>query len=931
MKNNINKKIGATLLTAAIMTGSFVMPVVKATGEEEKPTVSYQAHVQDIGWQEFTSGIAGTTGKSLRMEAIKVKLENCENVSLSFDAHIQDIGWIRDLTQESVIGTEGRSLRLEAIVIRANGLIEKGYKLQYRVHVQDIDWTPWVDEGTVAGTEGRSLRVEAIEIRLVEDETSALVLAKKEANTTLNDYDIALSTTLSEKAYEAISQKIATAMENINNAKTEEEVKVTFDKIVAEIKKACPTIEDLSNEVIKDRENQQTLTLTYLNNYAEIVATVEGLTEYDLGMIETIIENAKEAVENARTAEDVKTAKKDFDALIAKYPDVTTKVNEVNRLVEAQNEAKSKLDAYRNALKDVTNISEADKKIIKDEIDMFEEKVMEATKVEEVTNAKTAFDNFIAKYPTLEKTANATLLQEAVDSAIEKLTPYLTYRNDTNVNEDTGLGDVGQKAQDYIDEVNEATTPEEIATIVNGDENDESDIGAIATLDQMIKTIEDNIKADYDAYVKAYEIAVAELDEYASKAEELELDEKETKTIKDLIENTKGNISIVKTDDKVEEYMELFRDAISKYSSELAEYALEQTRNNAIEVLKSYEEDYKNETTTVDGKTIAKVAQEARAKIEAKSNGKYTIQDPNVIKSTLKQAETDIAKILNAKEVSAAKAGAIEEFRNFLDSTKYSEEVRTLASNAIKSITDGTFADERAVNEAKDQLMEAIDKQLEAEGESRDEALKEAKEPVLAKIQEYKDIATKSKVDNRIKSAINSYETQINEAATENEVKTIESNLDAYINTTIIKTKLEKIKEIEEIDLSAYTNVSTDRENNPTVAIIEAIDAQIENIKKASSDKINETVVAAKKAIEDLAAKIDELEGTRKTALGELKAYYEAKTDKDENLYNSYVKEMNAVTLENYVEDVDGNNNDTFAIILNRAKAAFDNYKPETV
>ncbi len=79
MKNNINKKIGATLLTAAVMTGTFVIPVAKATDAEikAKPSVSYQAHVENIGWQDaINSGIAGTTGQALRMEAIRMKLEN---------------------------------------------------------------------------------------------------------------------------------------------------------------------------------------------------------------------------------------------------------------------------------------------------------------------------------------------------------------------------------------------------------------------------------------------------------------------------------------------------------------------------------------------------------------------------------------------------------------------------------------------------------------------------------------------------------------------------------------------------------------------------------------------------------------------------------------------------------------------------------------
>ncbi|MFD1901912.1 hypothetical protein GQR36_21280 [Enterococcus termitis] len=50
---------------------------IKLTGElAEKYNVEYRAHVKDIGWQKYVSNgtIAGTTGKSLRMEAVQIRL-----------------------------------------------------------------------------------------------------------------------------------------------------------------------------------------------------------------------------------------------------------------------------------------------------------------------------------------------------------------------------------------------------------------------------------------------------------------------------------------------------------------------------------------------------------------------------------------------------------------------------------------------------------------------------------------------------------------------------------------------------------------------------------------------------------------------------------------------------------------------------------------
>ena len=86
-------------------------------------------------------GIAGTTGRSLRMEALKMQLRDCENASLSFDVHLEDLGWKYNCSQNDVLGTTGQSRRMEAIVIRSEGLAAKGYKIQYRVHIQDLGWT----------------------------------------------------------------------------------------------------------------------------------------------------------------------------------------------------------------------------------------------------------------------------------------------------------------------------------------------------------------------------------------------------------------------------------------------------------------------------------------------------------------------------------------------------------------------------------------------------------------------------------------------------------------------------------------------------------------------------------------------------------------------------------------------------------------------
>lgn len=81
-------------------------------------------HVQNLGdLGPFAMGSeAGTSGKSLRLENITLTLENLPGYSLCYNVHVQNQGWLRDeadpsswFTSGEVAGTSGKSLRLEAI------------------------------------------------------------------------------------------------------------------------------------------------------------------------------------------------------------------------------------------------------------------------------------------------------------------------------------------------------------------------------------------------------------------------------------------------------------------------------------------------------------------------------------------------------------------------------------------------------------------------------------------------------------------------------------------------------------------------------------------------------------------------------------------------------------------------------------------------
>ena len=59
---------------------------------------------------------------------------------INYNVHVQNDGWQNVRTDGEIAGTEGRSLRLEAIKIRLTGEMSKKYDIYYKVHAQGFGW-----------------------------------------------------------------------------------------------------------------------------------------------------------------------------------------------------------------------------------------------------------------------------------------------------------------------------------------------------------------------------------------------------------------------------------------------------------------------------------------------------------------------------------------------------------------------------------------------------------------------------------------------------------------------------------------------------------------------------------------------------------------------------------------------------------------------
>ena len=143
------------------------------------PSVVYAVHSQNIGWMDETrdGNTAGTTGRSLRAEGLRIRLDNAPYAGdIVYRSHIQNRGWeSEEKSAGALSGTEGQSLQIEAVQIKLTGEMSQHFDVYYRLHIADAGWLGWAKNGESAGSTGYALRMEAIEIRLVPKGETSLI------------------------------------------------------------------------------------------------------------------------------------------------------------------------------------------------------------------------------------------------------------------------------------------------------------------------------------------------------------------------------------------------------------------------------------------------------------------------------------------------------------------------------------------------------------------------------------------------------------------------------------------------------------------------------------------------------------------------------------------------------------------------------------
>ena len=294
-------KSSLIVLAVAIAAVALIPTIRVNAASNDVPTLAYSAHVQGKGWMKGTSAgdteskidnsLAGTEGKSLRLEALKVTFTAPEGVTLKYDAHIQGIGWtgMTAITEANqLIGTEGASKRLEAIRFAVTGL--EGYEIAYRAHVQGEGWQEWkiADEtgSEMAGTTGLSRRIEALEVLVLKTSNAKVFNARQEAIAELNEYITSGDYTMNEKLLkEAVADGIKSLSDLSKVGSTS-----AVERTLKDAKKAVEAIMD-DKEVNESLDNfneaVDKIVTTYLD---KTIADNEDLGKYaDLDVVKEAV------------------------------------------------------------------------------------------------------------------------------------------------------------------------------------------------------------------------------------------------------------------------------------------------------------------------------------------------------------------------------------------------------------------------------------------------------------------------------------------------------------------------------------------------------------------------------------------------------------------------------------------------------------------
>lgn len=127
------------------------------------PDVKYRIHITKKGWTHWSVNGERAGDKVRRIEAFEVNLKDVE-----YRSHVQSVGWQGWVKEGKTSGTTGKSLRDEAVSIRLTGQSAKTLDIWYRTYVEGFGWSGWAKNGANSGSSGYKKELSALEIKVLE-------------------------------------------------------------------------------------------------------------------------------------------------------------------------------------------------------------------------------------------------------------------------------------------------------------------------------------------------------------------------------------------------------------------------------------------------------------------------------------------------------------------------------------------------------------------------------------------------------------------------------------------------------------------------------------------------------------------------------------------------------------------------------------------
>ncbi|MGX2995432.1 hypothetical protein JNUCC64_14225 [Streptomyces sp. JNUCC 64] len=172
----IKSTLRVLIAGAVAATAALALPGTATARSAPNDGLCYQAHVQNIGWQDWrcVGEWAGTTGRGLNVESIRFSYPHGTDVAqICFKAHRANYGW--DSTYQCLgkkktvqIGTTGMNTPIEAIAFYSDGFGpgrgDSPFRITGDAHVKNVGWqggAPYVGDVKIMGTTGKARSIEA--------------------------------------------------------------------------------------------------------------------------------------------------------------------------------------------------------------------------------------------------------------------------------------------------------------------------------------------------------------------------------------------------------------------------------------------------------------------------------------------------------------------------------------------------------------------------------------------------------------------------------------------------------------------------------------------------------------------------------------------------------------------------------------------------